>query len=152
MSQNNKKNTKHNRDLLKNSTESQYLWSSRINTVGRSNKDEKSFFDRCFDDLTRDEIRLLLNRCFDDLNKEEKILFLKEHREKDLYYKIEACNDNLSIAIEHKNKKLKRCYDVCCFVPTSCCYICSLFMKICISSIFILIILFGIIMLKKIFI
>lgn len=130
--------------------------SSEINKYKKSHNTLNYIFTKAYDNLQSNDKKLLLKKCFDDLSTEDQSLFLNLHKDKveksELYYKIEACNDKLSIDIEHNNKKLKKCYDVCCFVPSSCCYLCSLFMKLFVSSLFILMVIFSIIMVKKIFI
>lgn len=93
-----------------------------------------------------------LTKYYNDLSIEDQDQFLEIVRSKNIYYKIEGYNDKLTIDIEDKNKKLKYCYDYCCFIPSTCCYLCSLWLKICISAIFITLIIFVIVMIKRIFI
>jgi hypothetical protein len=106
-----------------------------------------------YSELKDSEKIYFLNDCFDKLDPEKRRFFFNRKKEGDnLSFKIEACNDNVSIAVDHSNKKLRKCCNLCCFLPSSCCYVCSLFMRLFISSVFILMILFGLIMIKKIFI
>lgn len=124
---------------------------SKKKTKNNSNRTVPYIYE-IYDKLDPIDKMLFLNKCFDDLDTEKKRDFFIKKKEKDsLYFQLDACNDKVSIAVEHNNRKLKRCCNICCFLPSSCCYMFSLFMKLLISSVFLLMGLFGGIMIVKIF-